>query len=88
MRFPSMPFCASSVPLRASPKFSSLGDSEGVPIIAVHRYCDLYVVVVSNDKLNISCVLYLLLPSLVLLQAFLLLGLGAAIVSYRTLSQL
>lgn len=83
-----MPFCASSVPLRASPKFSSLGDSEGVPIIAVRRYCDLYVVVVSNDKLNISCVLYLLLPSLVLLQAFLLLGLGAAIVSYRTLSQL
>lgn len=45
VRFPSMPLCASSVPLRGTPKFSSLGHSEGIPITAVHHYCDLYVVV-------------------------------------------
>lgn len=41
VRFPSMPLCASSVPLRGTPKFSSLGHSEGIPIIAVHHDCDL-----------------------------------------------
>lgn len=59
VNFPSMPLCASSVPLRASPKFSSLVDSERMPIIGVHHYCDLYVVVVSNDKLNISCAFFI-----------------------------
>lgn len=61
--FPSMPLCVSSVPPRGSPKFSSLGHSEGIPIIAVHHYCGLYVVVDSDHKLNVSCALFCSPPS-------------------------
>lgn len=87
--FLSMPLCASSVPPSSSPEFSSLGHSEGIPIIGVCHYCDLYVVVDSDDKLYVFRALFaLLLPPPILFQAFLLLSLRAAMVTYRTLSQL
>lgn len=63
VRFPCMRLYASPAPLRGTSKFSSLRHSKRMPRIRVHHYCYLYVVVDSDDKLNVSCVLFCSPPS-------------------------